>query len=596
MNDILNAFVVSFIALSFEIQFGHQPNQVKTRLVSDMEKFGEKVDMGNDPVVRHVTPNVAMELWSMEDAGEDVVIGMGATETSSWSAPLSDPRIVTIKNRAWADENLPNFDIAIELPESLVRNTIRYSDTALRLSMFIYRKSSLFVGNDHLDPGRGDLNPLAPPGEVNSAIISASLGGRRVQGLQEKIRLVFKPIKTPEEDDGWDTHCVYWDDGSGKGSSGSRRAHWSGQGCVYNGTWNGRHVCLCDHLTNFAVLLDFYGESRAVSASHQTSLTVITLVGLSLSIFGLAMTVVTFVAFNLMYVYIILSAENCAMAIALLCFQLVFMFGVKATSVWPICLLVAVLLHYLILVSFAWMLIEAVLQYLTFVKVLGTYISRYTLKTVLPAWGVPLLPVAAVLFTDYNLYIGRTDYCWMDLQAFYYAFALPVGVIIVFNLVMFLVIIASLVTRPKGLRSNQAASKARETNLKAAFTIFILLGLTWIFGFLAVEDARVPFQYAFTVFSSLQGFLIFVLMVVRRRQVRDQWRQMCCVPSERQPRRQKKLSPASSSSTSSSHSVSNSRTLPSFINHIYSGGDPDTIIPPFPLPPPALKRQPSIHV
>ena len=72
-----------------------------------MEKFGEKVDMGTDPVVRHVTPNVAMELWSMEDAGEDVVIGMGATETSSWSAPLSDPRIVTIKVYLVYRERLP---------------------------------------------------------------------------------------------------------------------------------------------------------------------------------------------------------------------------------------------------------------------------------------------------------------------------------------------------------------------------------------------------------------------------------------------------------------------------------------------------------
>ena len=32
---------------------------------------------------------------------------------------------ISAQNRAWADENLPNFDIAIELPESLVRNTIR---------------------------------------------------------------------------------------------------------------------------------------------------------------------------------------------------------------------------------------------------------------------------------------------------------------------------------------------------------------------------------------------------------------------------------------------------------------------------------------
>ncbi|GFO44088.1 G-protein coupled receptor [Plakobranchus ocellatus] len=363
-----------------------------------MEEFGDKVDMGHDPVVRHVTSNVAMELWSLEDAGEDVVIGMGATSTSSWAAPLSDPRIVTIKSRDWAQQNLPNFDIAIELPETLI----------------------------------------------------------------------------PEEDEGWNTHCVFWDDRVSAGN-GKQRARWSGEGCVYNGTWNGRHVCLCDHLTNFAVLLDFYGERRAVPKVHDTSLSVITLIGLSLSIFGLAMTIITFLAFKKLRQG---RAQQTLfnMAIALLCFQTVFLFGIKQTAIWPLCLIVAVLLHYFILVSFAWMLIEAVLQYLTFVKVLGTYISRYTLKTVLPAWGFPLLPVAAVLITDYNLYLGRTDYCWMDLQAFYYAFALPVGVVIVFNLVMFLVIITSLVTRPKGLRSNQATSKARETNLKAAFTIFMLLG------------------------------------------------------------------------------------------------------------------------
>ncbi|GFR83911.1 adhesion G-protein coupled receptor G6 [Elysia marginata] len=289
-------------------------------------------------------------------------------------------------NREWAERNLPNFDIAIELPEALVRNTIRYSDSALRLSMFIYRKSSLFVASGRSSgAGRGDavVDHLSPPGEINSAIISASLGGRPVQGLQDKIRLVFKPLKIPEEEDGWDTHCVFWDDVNSHDTDVNRRARWSSRGCVYNGTLNGRHVCLCDHLTNFAVLLDFYGERRSIATAHETSLSVITLGRAQQTLLN--------------------------MAIALLCFQTVFLFGVKQTAVWPVCMLVALLLHYFILVSFVWMLIEAVLQYLTFVKVLGTYISRYTLKTVLPAWGFPVLPVAAVLATDYNLYLGRTD-------------------------------------------------------------------------------------------------------------------------------------------------------------------------------------------
>lgn len=75
------------------------------------------------------------------------------------------------------------------------------------------------------------------------------------------------------------------------------------------------------------------------------------------------------------------------LSLSLLLSMLVFLVGVKQTHNYYGCVVVALLLHYLILVSFMWMLMEAILQYLTFVKILGTYITRFTLKTVLPAWG-----------------------------------------------------------------------------------------------------------------------------------------------------------------------------------------------------------------
>lgn len=75
------------------------------------------------------------------------------------------------------------------------------------------------------------------------------------------------------------------------------------------------------------------------------------------------------------------------LALSLLLSMLVFLIGVKQTHNHVLCTVVAILLHYLIIVSFMWMLMEAILQYLTFVKILGTYITRFTLKTVLPAWG-----------------------------------------------------------------------------------------------------------------------------------------------------------------------------------------------------------------
>lgn len=45
------------------------------------------------------------------------------------------------------------------------------------------------------------------------------------------------------------TKCMYWDFSMPKGGG------WSSKGCTYNGTMQGRDICLCDHLTNFAVLL-----------------------------------------------------------------------------------------------------------------------------------------------------------------------------------------------------------------------------------------------------------------------------------------------------------------------------------------------------
>ena len=64
----------------------------------------------------------------------------------------------------------------------------------------------------------------------------------------------------------------------------------------------------------------------------------------------------------------------------------------------------------------------------------------------------------------------------MSLDVFYYAFAIPVGVIIFSNLVIFIITVVSIYRRPAGLRSNQSKQKMAVTNLQAAITSFILLG------------------------------------------------------------------------------------------------------------------------
>ncbi|KAH9364161.1 hypothetical protein HPB48_017018 [Haemaphysalis longicornis] len=62
--------------------------------------------------------------------------------------------------------------------------------------------------------------------------------------------------------------------------------------------------------------------------------------------------------------------------------------------------------------------------------------------------------------------------------------------------------------------------------VRGAFTVMTLLGVTWIFGVFAVGEARTVFQYVFCVCNSMQGFLIFVVRVLQYPEARAAWTQL----------------------------------------------------------------------
>lgn len=75
------------------------------------------------------------------------------------------------------------------------------------------------------------------------------------------------------------------------------------------------------------------------------------------------------------------------LAIALLAVDILVLAGIDKTSPVAGCKAVAALLLYFLLVSFSWMLVEGVIQYLKFVKVFNTYTPNFMIKTALPAWS-----------------------------------------------------------------------------------------------------------------------------------------------------------------------------------------------------------------
>ena len=115
--------------------------------------------------------------------------------------------------------------------------------------------------------------------------------------------------------------------------------------------------------------------------------------------------------------------------------------------------------------------------------------------------------------------------CWMSLDAFYPAVMGPIVTIMLINFSLFLVVLKSVITASKsnGLRSTQSSQLRTWYQFRMAICLFFLLGLTWIFDFLSVSDARTVFAYLFCVFNSLQGFVIFVFFVLREKNARRLW-------------------------------------------------------------------------
>ena len=71
---------------------------------------------------------------------------------------------------------------------------------------------------------------------------------------------------------------------------------WSTKGCKGKGFHNQLFKCSCNHMTNFAILLDV--TSEPLSQSETKSLSIITYIGCTISLVSLVITVLTYLCFR----------------------------------------------------------------------------------------------------------------------------------------------------------------------------------------------------------------------------------------------------------------------------------------------------------
>ncbi|XP_022808311.1 adhesion G protein-coupled receptor L4-like isoform X2 [Stylophora pistillata] len=123
---------------------------------------------------------------------------------------------------------------------------------------------------------------------VNTRIMTAAMDPKP-EKLQQDVILKFKNL---EVDDG-EKHCMFW-----SGVSNSLDG-FSGNGCHIDSSMSNAEetVCRCNHLTHFAVLVDF-SDGPELSTKDLTILEIITYAGLSLSVIGMLLTIALYFFFT----------------------------------------------------------------------------------------------------------------------------------------------------------------------------------------------------------------------------------------------------------------------------------------------------------
>ena len=112
-------------------------------------------------------------------------------------------------------------------------------------------------------------------------------------------------------------------------------------------------------------------------------------------------------------------------------------------------------------------------------------------------------------------------------NAFYFGQILIIGFVLLFNFIIFTLVMRRLTCARKGLSSTSDRGNRDETlrRLQNAVIISVLLGLTWVFGLLSlIETANFVFQILFCIFNSLQGLMIFILFCLRQQEIRKAWK------------------------------------------------------------------------
>ena len=194
----------------------------------------------------------------------------------------------------------------------------------------------------------------------------------------------------------------------------------------------------------------------------------------------------------------------------------------------------AILLHFLFLSRFSWMCLMAfeTCRVFTLARKLQSDISKKAklvlfLVYLLIGWGLPLIITVITVIVNYTtnglvLYgetpNGTVSIAWINHRASAaVAFVTPVAVALLFNAAAFLTTVILLCKATRTETNGGDPKRKKWKHLRIVSALFTVMGLPWLFGFLALIGQLRWAWYPFIILNATQAVWIAVTFLVTRK-------------------------------------------------------------------------------
>ncbi|XP_048377743.1 adhesion G protein-coupled receptor E3-like isoform X2 [Stegostoma tigrinum] len=371
------------------------------------------------------------------------------------------------------------------------------------IAFIVHKNMTTFLDNNTVVREKIPAAPEQKTEVLNSAIITAVITSKTRDFPTRPINFTFSHIRANVNNS--IIRCVYWN----RSLTG---IPWSPNGCELVSSNKTHTVCRAFHLSSFAILMALKDLPDVLA------LKVITYIGLSISLACLLLTIVTFATCQL--VNDTRRTIHIHLCVSLLIADFVFLAGISQTRNRVLCGIIAGILHYSFLAVFAWMFLEGIQLYL---MVQVVFVPKVPLKQYMlwVGYGLPALIVAISAAVNHEGY-GTESACWLSTKNFFScSFFMPALLISIINFIFLCKTLMTLKEKLSDVISEKKTLGKQRVFTMTAFGQLAILGCTWMFGGLYIQNATIPMMYIFTILNSFQGMYIFIMHCLMYKKVRD---------------------------------------------------------------------------